>query len=65
MSNKVKDIYVTNYTCYLCTEYQYQYKNILNINIQIYDPNNIKIGEKSFKNILICYIGYLTIKDLN
>ena len=28
------------------------------------DPNNIKIDEKSYKNILIYYIGYATIKDL-
>ena len=27
------------------------------------DPNNIKIDEKSYKNILIYYIAYLTIKD--
>ena len=25
--------------------------------------NNIKIDEKSYKNILIYYIGYVTIKD--
>ena len=28
-----------------------------------FDPNNIKIDEKSYKNILIYYIGYVTIKD--
>ena len=28
-------------------------------------PNNIKIDEKSYKNILIYYIGYVTIKDSN
>ena len=27
------------------------------------DPNNIKIDEKSYKNILIYYIGYVTIKE--
>ena len=32
------------------------------INIKDFDPNNIKIDEKSCKNILIYYIGYLTIK---
>ena len=26
-------------------------------------PNNIKIDEKSYKIILICFIGYATIKD--
>ena len=29
-----------------------------------FDPNNIKIDEKSYKNILVHYIGYVTIKDL-
>ena len=33
------------------------------INIKNFDPNNIKIDEKSYKNILIYYIGYVTIKD--
>ena len=28
----------------------------------MFDPNNIKIDEKSFKDILIYYIGYVTIK---
>ena len=27
-------------------------------------PNNIKIDEKSYKIILIYYIGYVTIKDM-
>ena len=47
MSNKVKDIYVKNCTYYFHTEYRYQYKNILIINIKKFDPNNIKIDEKS------------------
>ena len=29
-----------------------------------FDPNNIKMDEKSDKNILIYYIGYVTIKNL-
>ena len=32
------------------------------INIKIIDPNNIKIAEKSYKEFLIYYIGYATIK---
>ena len=28
-----------------------------------FDPNNIKIDENSYKNILIYYIGYVRIKD--
>ena len=31
-------------------------------NMKDFDPNNIRIDEKSYKNILICYIGYVTIK---
>ena len=34
------------------------------INIKSFDPSNIKIDEKSYKNILIYYIGYRMIKDL-
>ena len=33
------------------------------IKIKTFDPNKIKIDEKSHKNILIYYIGYVTIKD--
>ena len=33
------------------------------INIKNFDPNNIKTDEKSCKNIIIYYIGYVTIKD--
>ena len=39
----------------------YFFNNI--INRQTFDPN-IKIDEKSHKNILIYYTGYVTIKDL-
>ena len=51
MSNKVRD----NRTCYL-------FNNI--INIENFDLNNMKIDQKSYKTILIHYIGYVTIKDL-
>ena len=30
----------------------------MDINIKGFDPNNIKIDEKSYKNILIYYIAY-------
>ena len=33
------------------------------INIKESDQNNIKIDEKSYKNILIYYIAYVTIKN--
>ena len=38
----------------------YFFDNI--INIKKFDWNNIKTDEKSYKNILIYYIGYVTIK---
>ena len=54
MSNKVKDISIKNKTCY--------FFNYI-INIENFDLNNIKIDEKSYKNVLIDYIGYVTIKE--
>ena len=54
MSIKVKDIDIKNRTYYFFND----------VNIKDFDPNNIKIDEKSYKNILIYYIGYVTIKDL-
>ena len=54
MSNKFKDIDIKNYVYYFFGH---------TINIKIFDPNKIKIDEKSHKNILIYYIGYVTIKD--
>ena len=55
MSNKVEDVDIKSHT--------YYFFNI--INIKIFDSNTIKIDEKSYKNILIYYIGYKTIKYLN
>ena len=55
MSNKIKDIDTKKHTYYF-------FNNI--INIKNFDLNNIKIDEKSYKNTLIYYIGYGTIKDL-
>ena len=55
MSNKVKDIDIKYHTYYVFNDI---------INIENSDQNNIKIGEKSYKNILISYIGYVKIKDL-
>ena len=28
--------------------------------IKEFDPNNVKLDKKSYKNILICYIAYVT-----
>ena len=53
MSNKVKDINIKNRTYYFFNDI---------IDIENFNPNNIKIDEKSYKNILIYYIGYVTIK---
>ena len=33
------------------------------IYIKIFEANKIKVDEKSYKNILIYYIGYVTIKN--
>ena len=54
MSNKVEDIYIK--------DRKYYFFNGIN-NIKKFDPNNIKIDEKPYKNILIYYKGYVTIKD--
>ena len=54
MSNTVKDINIKKHTYYF-------FDNITNI--KGFDPNSIKIDEKSYKNILIYYIAYVTIKD--
>ena len=53
----VKDINIKNRTYYFFNDI---------INIKDFDSDNIKIDEKSYKDILIYYIGYVIIKkDLN
>ena len=54
MSNKVKDINIKNQTYYFFNDI---------INIEHFDLNNIKIDKKSYKNVLIYYIEYVTIKE--
>ena len=54
LGNKIKDIDIKNRTYYLFNDI---------INTKNIHPNNIKIDEKSYKNILIYYIGYVMIKD--
>ena len=54
MNNKIKDKIKKAHTYYVCDDII----NIINFNL-----NKIKIYEKSYKNILIYYIGYVTIKD--
>ena len=55
-NNKVKDKSIKNHTYYF-----FNYT----INIPNFDPNNIKIHEKSYKNILIYYTEYVRIKIQN
>ena len=33
------------------------------MNIEVFDPNLLKIDERSYKNINIYYIGYITMID--
>ena len=50
----VKDTYIKNHRYYFFAD--------IIIIIKDFDPNSIKTDEKSSKNILIYYIGHLTIK---
>ena len=54
MSNKVKDINIKNRT--------YDFFNDI-IDIENFDPYDIKIDKKSYKNVLIYYSGYVKIKE--
>ena len=54
MSKKVNDINIKNRTYYFFIDI---------INIENFDPNNIEIDEKPYKNIFIYYIGYVTSKE--
>ena len=55
MSHKIKDIDIKSHTYFFFDDI---------INIKNFDPNKIKIDAKSNKDILIYYIGYVTIEDL-
>ena len=54
ISNKVKDIGIKNRRYYFVNDV---------ISIENFDSNNIKIDEKSMKDIRIYSNGYMTIKD--
>ena len=54
MINKVQNIDVNGSKYYFFNDI---------INMKNFDPTNIKIDENSYKNILIYYIRYVTIKD--
>ena len=49
----VKDINIKNHTYYFFDDIS---------NKKEFDSDNIKIDENSYKNILIYYIGYVTVK---
>ena len=53
MSNKIKDINIKNRTYYFFNDI---------IGTEYFNRNDIKTDEYSYKNILIYYIGYVTIK---
>ena len=50
----IKEINIKNPTCYFFNDM---------INITNFDTRLLKIDEKSYKNIDIYYIGYVTMKD--
>ena len=50
----IKEINIKNRTYYFFNDM---------INIKDFDPNLLKIDKKSYKNIDIYYIGYITVKD--
>ena len=50
----IKEMNIKNRTCYFFDDM---------INIEDFDPNLLKIDKKSYKNIDIYYIGYITVKD--
>ena len=54
MSYKIKDVDIKSHTYYFFDDI---------MNIKTFDLINIKIGEKSSKNIHFYYIGYVMIKD--
>ena len=56
MSNKVKDNDIKNRTYYFFND---------TVSTKNFDPNKIKIDEKSYQNILIYHIGQATIKNAN
>ena len=51
---KIKDIDIKNSTYYFYDD---------RVNIKDFDSNLLKLDKKSFKNIAIYYIGYITKKD--
>ena len=53
---QVKEINIKNRTYYFLNDM---------INIEVFDPNLLKIDKKSYKNMDIYYIGYMAIKKID
>ena len=53
MNNKLKGIDTKNCTYYFFDEM---------VNVKDFDPNIIKLDNQYYKNFLIYYIGYMTVK---
>ena len=53
---QVREINIENRTYYFFNDM---------INIEVFDSNLLKIDKKSYKNIDIYYIGYITIKKID
>ena len=51
---QIKEINIKSCTYYLFNDM---------VNIKNFDPNCVEIDKTSYKNIDICYIGCITIKD--
>ena len=54
--SQIKEINIINSTYYFFDDM---------INIKNFDSNLLKVDKKSYKNMDICYIGYITMKDLD
>ena len=53
---EVKQINIKNRTYYFYNDM---------INLKHFEPNLLKIDKKHYKGINICYIGYITIKQID
>ena len=54
--SQIKEINIKNRTYYFFNDM---------INFKNFDRNRIKVDKKSYKNIIIYYVGYITTKMMN
>ena len=54
MSNKVTDINIKNRTYYFFNDI---------VNIEVFEPNNIKTDKKAYNDIFVYCIGYVSIRE--